>query len=234
MFFLRGITNGLPACIRQQALGAELGGSVSAALKGIAELDAASRDTSGLQMSSTDLQIIRAGGFVALARREILESNYTQAEDAMATARHAYNDVPRQPALTASQTVKLVVGLIRTGAPVDGVALLARLPANDPQRYYMMAEAFFSLGDRMGAAEQYSKWIALGCSSKPFMLSLDEYGEQRWAYLQRKGSGHTGPCGALPQELRSRLEALKLETPYLARLPEKNDAPVPFPATADR
>ncbi len=233
MFFLRGITNGLPDCIRQQALIARPDGSLSAILRGIGELEAVSPDSSGLQVSFMDLQILRAGGFIALARRQVLEGNYSQGGEAMSAATKLYQGVLRQQSLAAKEIVKVVAGLIRTGAPVDAVSALARLPALDPQRPYMMAEALFSMGDRTGAAEQYSKWIALKCASEPVMLSFDEYGEQQWVYLQRKDSRRSDACQTLPQELRARLEALKLETPYLAGLPKTNDAPVPFRATSD-
>ena len=234
MFFLRGNTNGLPDCLRQNTPSAQSDGTVSAILKGIAELDAASRDPSGIEISSTDLQILRAGSFLALGHGQILAGNYTEAEQAFSSARKLYQGASGRQTLTGNQIVKLAAGFFRAGAPVDGIALLARLPDGDPQRHYMMAEALFVVGDRMGAAMEYSKWIAARCASKPVMLTFDEYGEQQWVYLPRRSSGQSDACQTLPQELRARLEALKLETPYLAGLPKTNDAPVAFPATADR
>jgi len=234
MYFLRGITQGLPDCVTKQLPRVQPDGSTGPILRGIAELDDASRDGSGLQINPVDLQVIRAGGFIALSRRRIRDGVFQQSEEALSAARSIYHALLAQPAtLTPGSIAKIAVGFIQAGAPLDAMVALQQLGSDDPQREYLMAEALFSVGDRMGAARQYSRWIGLKCGSRPIMLSLDEYGEQQWTYLPRKGLAHPSPCETLPQELRARLEALQRETPYLGSLPKTNDAPIPFPAAAD-
>jgi len=207
--------------------------SSTAILEGMAELDAALRDRSGLQVTEEDLQVIRAGASISLARRQIHAGEYDQAAASLSDARGRYHELLKRQ-LNSALLVKVAAGLLRAGAPGESLAALAALAADDPPRKYMAAEALFSMGDRSGAAEQYSEWLALKCASNAFMLTSDEYGEEHWTYLQRTGARKTDRCQALPAELRARLEALKLETGYLKLLPKTNDAPVLFHAQADQ
>jgi hypothetical protein len=234
MFFLKGTQKNLPGCITKSIIGMQSDKSVNAIKKGIAELNLVLQDPKGLQVSAEDLRIIRAGAFTVLSRLYFRNGDHAQSEDALSSAKGIYHDLLDQTSMLAKRSiVKISVGLIKVGNPAESLAALQRLPLNDPLREYLSAEALFTMGDRQGAAKEYSRWIALKCESSPIMLSSDEYGEQKWSYLLPKGSGKVNRCKYLPEELRSRLEALKKETPYLRNLPSENHIPLQFPEGVD-
>lgn len=92
VFLVRGTTSGLPACVRGEAARADPG-SPPALLRGIAELELASRYQPEGSVGPEDLAIIRAGALTMLARWQIIEGQYPQADRSLA-ARGSFIKIP--------------------------------------------------------------------------------------------------------------------------------------------
>ena len=201
--------------------------SVSRMKLAVEELEAASRLLPEPKLVGEHVVDFHLAGALLLltrayvARKEFALSQNT-AEKAAAVYRSlatkAY-DHKREP----DYLERIAAGLIRCGKPLYAIPLLLQLPPGGTERLYLLAEVFFSIGDRERAALAYEQWIGAGCDLQLRMITDDEYGYRAWDLLMPKATMSLGPCGHLPNELRARLEDLREQYHHPNNLPTKNE-----------
>jgi tetratricopeptide (TPR) repeat protein len=210
-----------PECLNKQKVSFPTNGSEDEIRLAIGELETAKRTAFSVSPESIDL--FRAGAFIELGQTYLRRGDTTRAEEAFSSAQNIYRTL-LQAAPRPDSIAAIAIGFLRSGDPKDSIIAAAELNQHSPMRTYLIAEALFSLGDREGAAREYTAWIDTGCASPLIAMTNDDYGEGWWTYLFSNDKS-LGACEQLPAELRTRLEALRDQTGHLGNLPKSNKPP---------
>jgi tetratricopeptide (TPR) repeat protein len=218
-------------CIRTELHSLDALEEVPKLLLGIKEINAAIANPLGINVELSSIKLELAGAKITLAHTFFDLGNIDDAEKAMKEAGEIYLTLFKEKK-SQSIVLKVAAGLLRCGMTIDALKILKELPPTDPNRNYLMGEAFYSIGDRKNAANNYEDWIKLDCQSEAIMLLNDEYGK-KWSLLLLSKPEKQSPCEQLPQELRSRLETLKQQFGHPNNLPIQSYPGTLFPTRAD-
>ena len=235
LFLLHGRDLATEECVRREFQRLDSLVGIDRILLGIDELDKVIANPSGIRVELRVVKLERAASKIELARLFLESNEIDKADSAMKEAGTAYfallgelKDVPNRNNLLPT----IVSGLLRCGMTLEAMDVLSKLPQSDPNRAYLMAEAYFSIGDRKNAAKYYENWLKLKCQSELLMLVNDEYGK-RWSLLASSKPTRQDRCEQLPEDIRSRFEVLNQQFGHPNNLPKNNYPSVVFPAQAD-
>ncbi|MGD0345607.1 MAG: hypothetical protein ABSA85_02560 [Terracidiphilus sp.] len=126
--------------------------------------------------------------------------------------------------LSRDQLIRIAVGLIRCGRPVESLAALRRLDSKDGERLYLSSEVFLHIGERRLAAEGFQDWVHLGCASDFPLLTEDEIGPV-WGLAYPTKSLTESQCGELPADTWSEIKTLDEQFGIPNNLPAQNEPP---------
>jgi hypothetical protein len=231
IYLLRGYETELPQCIRAQLndfRNLEAGPRI---LLGIQELDAALASPAGITQSMNDLLIEKGDAYIDLAHSYIATGDFRAASDSHKKSVQVYLTVKlEQVGSTQRDEVicRIASGMIRAGDALDAMGYLRNLYPTSPDRLYLTAESLFALQDHADAANYYELWIKDGCKSRPYMLTNDEYGE-KWSLLLSRQPANQTKCEQLPEELRLRLQTLRVKFGHPNNLPVNSYPAIVFP-----
>ncbi|MBX3281993.1 MAG: hypothetical protein KF756_05895, partial [Acidobacteria bacterium] len=201
-------------------------------INGVRDLESAVKDPIRTHLTKRDLLFELAAAKTYLSQVYFETNDLQSAERSMTEASDIYlslADLNKNEKNAGTLIPKIVAGLLRCSKPVAALKVLSQLPGDSADRAYLTAEIYFSLGDRKLAAKAYEDWITLGCSDQLFMSLYDAYG-QRWMLMYKKSNKKQSLCRQLPLELRTRVEALRMQFGHPNNIPVQGDPAKLFPA----